>query len=564
MTDHASPSSQEFVDAILLTTERECANGEHWCAPTDGEHLKRILAERSRKLGGLIRQAVRLIRLMDRASERNYVEFLYIRIPALRTRFFQQNIDAALARGKLVGIIERTALGVSFNEEEMAASSKAFDLDFAQMPIVGAFIDSLNNMFGFPDVARLCQVIVGPRCTSTAEDLARILSQKIHVWLRERLDNEHYVQQARVIRSFLFDTRRLNADDIDDEAILEFWQKQLKKSDVDGFRMFRSATKKLLVYRESLIVACTENAVLKAVSLPSSPENEGSISWDTLGEANDREEYGGVGNSISVIYDENPWVSPLSLLCTPPASQIKWLTKNDLDFLSDLLPDSFRPEVQIDSQRGDAIFFSLPPDPRFFRTLARYAYFGKLQTNLVDKIKKGGSTGRMPEQDGYVMLRERYREISVQLADVVAATAWSLLQRRHLAGVGLVHAIDPSLIVAPAHPDAETADNIVFLPHERDALVRKIARDLEDSGSALGARLRASFRRINRLGFRPADNEEPEVVDALAAGSNAILALQREVDKVCEWFGRPAIAEYFGNDKKIFHENFSHAHGVEV
>jgi hypothetical protein len=569
MASYLPRPSQEFVDALLLTTEREAVNGELWCPLDEGELLKRLIANRSREIGGLLRQAVRIFRLMARASERGYLDFLYVRLLSLRGRFFEQQIDMAWAQGRLIGIVRPTerviarqiVKGVLFEESEMAAASKAFQLDFGQMPRAAAFIDVLHNMLGFPTMARLCEDILGPRCHATAEEVAHLLGKELNAWLHEHTVSDHYIRQARVIRNFLISTTRLNknedidTDSIDDQAIIEFWEEQVATdSGVDGFRLYRSAAQKVIAYRDALNVAATEENFLTAVGLSESSDEVWTVNLNAL-EASP--------------LDVGRWVSPLAILLTSPAERVKWLFDKQREILRDLLPDG--PSESDDSLDDDgeahankALFSGSPPDPRFFRTLARYSYFGKLQTGLVDQAKKGVPPSRLPKENGYEVLRDRYLAIADQLEIVAAATAWALLLRRHPAGVTLAHAIDPAAVEGFAPGLAEAPfEGIIFLPPNVEALARRFAEHIDLPGNAVGARLRAASRKVKREGFRPVDSSNPQIGEGLAAGADAILAVVREVRKMCDWLARPTTAAEFTSDLALFRACFQAMYGVE-
>src|SRR6516164_8224491 len=90
------PSDQDVADALALTLEREDAAGAPWCPPHDAIALRRWVMDRSASLGGGIRRVVRLVRLMMLADGRDYVRFLYVRLPTLRARHFRHLLHEAV------------------------------------------------------------------------------------------------------------------------------------------------------------------------------------------------------------------------------------------------------------------------------------------------------------------------------------------------------------------------------------------------------------------------------------------------------------------------------------
>src|SRR5262249_10145747 len=95
------PSAQDVADALAITLEREDATGAPWCPPGDGAALRRWVTDRSASLGTGIRRVARLARLMVIVDGRDYVRFLYTRMPALRARHFRTAVEAAIADGRI-------------------------------------------------------------------------------------------------------------------------------------------------------------------------------------------------------------------------------------------------------------------------------------------------------------------------------------------------------------------------------------------------------------------------------------------------------------------------------
>src|SRR5262245_42382294 len=159
-----SSSAQDVADALAMTLEREDASGAPWCPLGDAVALHRWVIDRSAPLGTGIRRVVRLARLMAVADGRDYVRFLYVRLPALRARHFRQAIEAAFAEGRIdASVATLFDAGVHLRETALLPQEGAhdvFDIDFAQMPRLAALLDILHNALGFTVVADLLDPVL--------------------------------------------------------------------------------------------------------------------------------------------------------------------------------------------------------------------------------------------------------------------------------------------------------------------------------------------------------------------------------------------------------------------
>src|SRR5215475_13156295 len=132
------PSAQDVADALAMTLEREDPSGAPWCPPGDGVAVRRWVSDRSASLGTGIRRVVRLARLMAMADGRDYLRFLYVRLPALRARHFRHALATAASEGRLqASSATLSDDSVRLREAALAprgGAHEAFEIDFAQMP----------------------------------------------------------------------------------------------------------------------------------------------------------------------------------------------------------------------------------------------------------------------------------------------------------------------------------------------------------------------------------------------------------------------------------------------
>src|SRR5262245_2518404 len=124
-----SQAAQEVAEALAITSERTAADGSPWCPPRDADQVQHWVTDRGRELGGGIRRVVRLARLLAMA-EGNYLQFLHVRLPALRTRHFKVALQAAVAAGRIPRAMATfTASGVRMHEAALAPPSAiGFDI----------------------------------------------------------------------------------------------------------------------------------------------------------------------------------------------------------------------------------------------------------------------------------------------------------------------------------------------------------------------------------------------------------------------------------------------------
>jgi hypothetical protein len=543
-------ANQEFVDALLLTTERETPGGRPWCRPSDAAALKKALVARGIALGGLVRQMVRLVRLMQKAGVRGYVGFAYSELPALDVRHFKQRLSQAAAAGRLRGIAEVGADGVRFTEAEMAArSGSTFSLDFVQMPKLVALLDIVHNMLGYPEVKVL---LAGATDGSPqlAEHVAGGVEAAVLAWLAPRLQSLHHQRSCAAMRDYLMAVDRHAAHMIEDRVILAFWKdKGSQPEGPDGFRLFASAARHMLAYRHWLAAAAAAIALEQAGGLEATDGRAGAAAQQPGDDDWHNQLVSGFSDQIV-----EEWSSPLKELFSGPAAKVKWLTGTDREFLADVFEDA-KTEA---TASGGRLFESRRPDGTFAATILRTVHFGGLQ----NQWKKGTvPASAQADGNGYAGVVARYADIAANLENVAASAALALLQAGRPAGLALMLDLAPDEAKAFLLPDgpAEPGDNVTRLPSASDpaATARLVSQALQPRTSKLGARLRAAASKVARAGLREQDRSDPEFVEALAAGAAAVLALRSDVVKLVSQFGASRSDECFASDRAIFLERFA-------
>jgi hypothetical protein len=556
---NGSSGAREVAEMLGLTLEREDASGAPWCPPRDGAALRRWVTDRSAQLGTGIRRAVRLHRLMALADGRDPVRFLYVRLRSLRAHLFRNALEAAAAEGRLPkGIAVLSQSGVLLQEPAVsAADDDAFEIDFAQMPRLAALIDFLHNALGFCAVADLVAPLLQPRAPAgTANEVARKLHAAVNAWLGERLASGNHIRQAQHIRAFLAGRSALAPEAIDDEAILIFWIATATEpvdEAVDGFRLFRSATAAMLRYRQALRDAAVERRLESSLREGLPPEEQ-----DLIDRPRDLDE---------------PWQSPVAELARGSASRIKWLTRKEQQLLLNYLGGARDVDEDTDDEENGSGWESgLAGDERYdlaFRlTLLRADVFGAAQASIVARLRKRAPAEQAislaveaVDDQAYRACAASYDEVRAQLhleclAALVmlmeAGTAEAVILLDHFGERAAVAAILGSL----AGSGGSETDGIGAAGRAQiaSALRRAIANPDQLPGE-VGSLLRqaqAAARRVSRSGFRREDRAEAKMLEGLACGAPAAVAIMGELDRLAATLSAEGFSPDLPGDRTRF------------
>jgi hypothetical protein len=557
---HAS-SAADVAEAMAMSFEREDSAGAPWCPANDAGVLRRWVTDRSRPLGGGIRRTVRLARLARLADGHDYLRFIYVRLPSLRTRHFRELLQRAAAEGRLgPAVAEITENAVRLKEAALqSGAGDGFEIDFVQMPRLAALLDILHNALGYVAVAdALAPMLVAGTPTVHADEVGRTLQARFNAWLSERLGSLDQIRQARLIRAFLASRGPVAPDAIDDEVIVAFWTAQASAAEHgEGFRLYRSAARALLRYRSALRDAMAEAGIEAALPLGT---GGGHAEVDLERIAPDA-------------LATEAWQSPLLRLATPPADAIKWLTRKEQMQLQNYLGGprpSGDPDAAAggdgDSGLGAGLTGDERFDLRFVRTLLRVDVFGAAQSAIVDRLRKRVAAADAVDQvlapigeAAYDDCAAAYGAVSeqVQLQSLAAlallieaGAAETLVLLHHFAGRDAVDAVlaaspgnvtslhpherpgavagedDPAL--AAMFPDGLAA----LLPAALAAAAGREGHGLPEATRDLLARARGAVRRVNRVGFRREDRADARMLASLRSAVAAVTDLLAELDRL--------------------------------
>lgn len=561
----------EVKDAMLVTLERETANGSLWFprkrVGTDGglgDPLAAVFLCRTSRLSGLMQQVVRLACVLDHAGSSPgealrrplrlpaYLGFLHHSLPQLTTAHFRSRIATAQMRGCFPGDFRITSDEITLLDPRLAVESgSGFGIGFNQMPEIAAALDILHNMLGYPAVAEILKPVLQGG-TGRASDVANELRREIDTWLLSRLGSQHIQRQTKVLRAWCRFVGIAASSDVTHAKIAAFWcdigsrlgdEKSLgpaaelleKLESISGFRMIGNACQAALRYHAALCAAEAERNETRAVSASTqSEEGEAQMS----GQLNlERANAGSFAD----------WVvgrSPLGILCMPPARHIKWLTGEDIRFLWPAFGDEDDDHAtDTGATSGVALFAAGRPDDRFLQTLLFVQTFHGLQSVLT-KSKGGFDDVLRAHAPDYSALAAAYQVQAQKLIITARTAAFLLLQYDDPAGVALTARLAP-LIVAQLLPDRVGDISLDECPEEDRPCtispeeIAVLRREAERDGSALRSILQTrGFSKVNRQGFSGADLEDRAHRDALSVGADGLERLMDAVVRLTDWFGQ--------------------------
>ena len=549
-------SESPLQAAVHTTLLRRVANGRFWCPQYLQEPLAARVAMNGVDLLNSIHQAVRLVRIADRIEpRRGYEVFFHVRLKSLREEEFRREIGKALAEGRLAGVASATGDGVRLDEPAMASpSGKAFDLATGQMPEIAAVIDIVHNMV-WHEARDILSGVTGTRPERSARDVANALHARVRAFIAEHSEASHAIRQASWITAFLKASGRLGSlpDALDDAAILDFWEGPgLDPEAPDGFRRFRNAARRMLVWRMAWIAKNIEKTFLSY----SQGVEEGGFDLEAL---EGRRALARTGSGDTDDDGAEGFVSPLSRLVEEPASRVKWISGKGKDALADLVADSHADDDDASGEDGSCLFPDGPPDGAFARTFVRYAWFGRLQDRCIEAARRKRPLDLASEGNGYAEVADRIGAIGEDVRLAAEAATRALLDRGHLAGASALMRLAPEDFRAFAEEMRSGAHGM--LRNDPATIMRLWRARIDQPDNAVGKRLRDAYRAVNREGFRSQDADDPDIGEALAAGVEPAFALARLVAQALPPIAAMATAGAFEGDAVRFHAVFTRLYG---
>jgi hypothetical protein len=600
----SAPLADDLVSILCELPERRHPQLGPWCRASDAQAVRRAIIDRTEDLRKLLDQAVRLLRIAGLASTKDYTEFLYREVPALRPSVFKAAIEKAGRQGRLQPfLIDVDREGVLLREPAMglgndgSVAAKGYELSYAQMPRPAVLIDVLHNALGYHVVAEAVARITVRAPAESAKRVSADLRSRLNAWLAPRLESAHRRQQAKLLQAFLASRNALSPDAIDDEVVFAFWQSraehwhaqdrrvkagQLSAADYEkaardeGFRVFRSAAKAVLQYREALADAVTASA-LEHVT-----ESEIPVE---------------VASSTSV--DPVVWQNPIAKLMRPPADRVKWLTEKECNWLTNYLgrgatprarnaggmqTDGLEVEYLSEDEVGKAgLMEGRPFDLALLITLLRVDVLVPIQASAIAGLKRrlsgaaalesaisnADSASYLEAVLVYKRIRDQIEVEALAALEMLAKAAepMALLLIEQFGGPAVTTLIrrlrenTPTQVVplVRRHQQQDESQDLSRAAEEELAQMGLTIRRIFDGNlqidgplHTLTSRAAAARKRVSRAGFKADEAQTPEVLRSLALAVPAVVDLLALLDRLLERVERAQPNRGFAEDRQRF------------
>lgn len=549
-------------EALAAVVERTTRTGAPWCPPGVARRLVDLIVDRNDRLAAALRNAIRLGHLLRAIDGRNFWAPLHRAgadggIERLASASFRHLVQRAAQTGRLAhGDCSVTGEQVLFRGERFVSRGDGIEtpatLAFAAMPLLAALLALIQETEILTDCDRLLDELAssaGPG--RTAHEIGGELARLFDGWLTKHLMTGHLMRQGRMIRSFLLAAGRYHPSLIDDETMLQFWERHagMEETRGDDFRRYVTTVRKIMVYRGEI------ERELSAASLSSPESIDPLLGFELAGlEASDAE----------------GWRSPLRELGRPPASDIKWLTGMERRRLAHFLGAAG--DAGDEDASGNAVEVGLAPgrlDLAFWLTLLRADVFSALQNRLIQAKRDGIDPASLLAADGdeavdaYRAQCQIYRDLHRHAVTSMLACLDVLARHEAAECAALVPAVadDAAMTELRAQLAAErerTDAGEAPEPAEVAALVlAQLAPARAASLPALAAlldRAAAARRSLRRKGFEP--EREHELIASYMAAVEPLIELATQLGTLVAVLGRQAVSERYRADRERFESVF--------
>lgn len=562
-----STPASELRDALALTAERETETGRLWCPPRVSKAIRTAIIDRTEALGDLIWQVVPFARLAALCSKHGYVEFIYGMVQSLRSEAFRASLTNLKSSGSFErGLVVIEATGVAILDVKPSAGTR-YEISYAQMPKLAAFLDVLHNSIGFAEVDTLLGPMTRRATPPPIGEIARPLRNRFNEWLAPRLESNHRRSQAKILHAFLAARSALVADKIDDATVLDFWQDRaahwhrrckevpaaIDQAQKEGFRTFESVVDAILAYRDALDDVLTEHRLANGFEVNSTASS-------FLEQLSAQEET-----------TNNVWINPIAALSRSPANAIKWLTQKEMQQLAHFLGKSGAGDEAADSRveptesglrsTGDTLERDRPFSIALARTLLRLDVFAPVQTAVTKSRDKRSPEERLAR--ALSLVPSSYEAAVTVYSDVAGQLRVELLAALHI----LALAADPIAFLIVDHlggPDA--ARTIAGAPVENEARrLHEVAQRLasvfsgeavvSDAVQALADAARGARNRVARQGFEQS-NSGADRLEGLRTSVPHAIILHQLLDRLSVQLSTAVAGYDIDSDRAQFTDTF--------
>ena len=409
-----------------------------------------------------------------------------------------------------------------------------FSINYGRMPRLAALYEFFSGMDDFSFYAHFNEIIdpLGAQdkegrvsALRQIQDTANKLSSEFRKYRRKHLPRPQHDEAFKKLIDFLKNRSRSGRIEMDDEAVLDFWQ---ANSPFDEFRLYRSVFDKFIELKKSLEEMETSRGLDQAVRIGTDrDENEVELRDDTA--------------SIS---DINTWQSPLSIFDEEPANRIKFFKQKT-------------ERKPIENLMTAGPYASMLP-VAFLRLEAFGAIQAGITTDLQVKRGREAIGVRITCKDAitYPEILEEYEKILLHIKQLQLAT---------------LHAINQNN--GPDHNDKN--GNVLNLFKKSPQSDFEIARETGTPEEFDDHRLietaetaEKAFKRLTRIGFNDDFIDDGENREGFYTGAGALI----EIEKLLKVFikqmsgpdyGRDKLEKVFQQDKNEFSSQFRTIYGVQ-
>ncbi len=417
------------------------------------------------------------------------------------------------------------------------ADGVEFQISFARMPLLAAFVEFLITAFGYERLDALTAPI---RLQSPTErdvgDVANALQRELYAYLKDHLPAAHRQKRDRHFLGYIDEHagNRGGADAITDNIVLAYWQDYAAEPGLDN-KTYRSVH---------------EMAVRMVIALDAAAERVKGLRAASIGTDREAGEYDPEDvEAVMAVCDPND--TPLSRVIEQSADDVKFITATEADILSTL-------PMRSDVERRVPI------------SIIRNAVQGAIQLKFSSALRQATSPSLESDPNvsaGYRNCLKRYQDIATVLERIMAAALWVLYSARHPSAISLALTLAPDIhwdvLASKPNSDDEDADVESIDVHRAMIKFFEATPDKRsDEVQALLAEAREAYRSINRKGFT--EPRGPQTVTAMAAGVDDVVALISAIRRYTDReVGNINWEEIEREDMPIFQRMFDHLYRMD-
>lgn len=390
------------------------------------------------------------------------------------------------------GLVRPTVNGIAISD-----GGAGFLIAYSRMPALTAMLEFLVTAIGYADVDEATAAFrEGDMSAEKVSATAALFQRAVYAYLKAHLPPAQRQRRERDFLAFAAERarNRTSLDSIDDPVVLAYWQENALDGRIEA-RTYRSVfeTAKRLV------------AALESAGARYAANQARTVGTDREAGEIDPEDVAAVAELIS---EED---GPLERVLTLSGDHVKFVNRAEAEILSDIPPNA-------------GVARRLPV------SVLRNGVYGARQLQISNAIRRKETDIAMltvpPDGDYYRDKLRHYEATLAVLEKTALAALWVLFTAGHEASCDLALALAPDLDwQALASRDGAADGNIVSLV-EREALRKFLNENPDPEGDEIQALLadaRATFRTVNRVGFK--GEPDDETIMAMAEAVPALLAL---------------------------------------